>query len=373
LKLGGPAIEPSAIAVQADGKIVLGSYRLRVGESVGLARLNSDGSSDVGFSMGAGFEFASSVVAVSAIVIQPDGRIVVTGSFTAYNGVNRVCIVRLNVDGTVDQAYDPGSRLWRLNGNDGSFNHIPAAALGPAGGLFVSIVTGGGGEPLQSHVVKVRSDGEIDESFAITGTSEGLIASLAVHSDGSVIAGGSFQELGEVPRNRLARLLPTGGLDLEFHVAPPRLLVNTGIDIDQDGHILVAGWFDATPDFPRSGVARLYGRIPAEEAPQIVAQPAGASVPTGAEASFSVRVEGYPAPSHQWFFEGQPLIGETSRQLRFPSVRPMHAGNYSVLVANNAGQTRSDTVTLNVLPAPVHSGAVDGPDKCGALVWGWRH
>ena len=67
-----------------------------------LARLNSDGSLDLGFDPGQGANFA-----VRAMVVQPDGRILIGGDFTTINGALRSHIARLNANGTLDLSFDP--------------------------------------------------------------------------------------------------------------------------------------------------------------------------------------------------------------------------------------------------------------------------
>src|ERR1035438_912403 len=46
---------------------------------------------------------------VYATAIQPDGRILVGGSFTTLGGQPRSCVGRLNADGTLDTAFNPGA------------------------------------------------------------------------------------------------------------------------------------------------------------------------------------------------------------------------------------------------------------------------
>src|SRR5438046_9283945 len=51
---------------------------------------------------------------VSAIAVQPDGKILVGGNFTTCGGggsgtIPRSCIARLNPDGTIDAGFDPGA------------------------------------------------------------------------------------------------------------------------------------------------------------------------------------------------------------------------------------------------------------------------
>src|SRR4051812_37615349 len=42
-------------------------------------------------------------------IIQPDGKIIISGSFTNYNGVPRAGLARVNPDGSLDLSFDPGS------------------------------------------------------------------------------------------------------------------------------------------------------------------------------------------------------------------------------------------------------------------------
>lgn len=90
----------SAIAVQPDGKVLVGGNFSGVGGGPrgGVVRLNPDGSPDASFG-GSGLGASGSV---AAVVLQPDGKILVGGSFTSYDGVARGNILRLNADGSPD-------------------------------------------------------------------------------------------------------------------------------------------------------------------------------------------------------------------------------------------------------------------------------
>src|SRR4028118_657157 len=46
---------------------------------------------------------------VEAVVLQPDGKILIGGSFTEYNGSPASMVVRLNADGTRDTTFNPPS------------------------------------------------------------------------------------------------------------------------------------------------------------------------------------------------------------------------------------------------------------------------
>jgi len=89
-----------AIAVQIDGKIVIaGDFTNVDGFSRGrVARLNTDGSTDVTFMDGV----TGADLTVNSVAVQPDGKIVIGGQFTNVNGVARNLIARLNRDGSLD-------------------------------------------------------------------------------------------------------------------------------------------------------------------------------------------------------------------------------------------------------------------------------
>jgi uncharacterized delta-60 repeat protein len=95
-----------ALALQNDGKIVaVGSFTSVNGYSrSGIVRLNTDGTVDTGFNPGTAFDKTAYTVK-----IQSDGKIVVGGDFTTYNGTSRSKIVRINSDGSIDTGFTVGT------------------------------------------------------------------------------------------------------------------------------------------------------------------------------------------------------------------------------------------------------------------------
>jgi uncharacterized delta-60 repeat protein len=118
----------NAILQQPDGKILIGGAFTSV-DGVArnrIARLNADGSLDTGFNVGSGANNA-----VFDLALQPDGKIVVAGSFTSVNGQSRDRIARLNPDGSLDSGFDP-----KRGANSHNFKHCLATrwkntGLGP--------------------------------------------------------------------------------------------------------------------------------------------------------------------------------------------------------------------------------------------------
>ena len=94
------------VAVQSDGKIVMaGNFSSYSGTTKNnLVRINSDGSLDTSFDPGVGANNR-----VKSIIIQPDGKIIIVGYFTLYDGTSRNHIARLNSDGSLDTTFNPGA------------------------------------------------------------------------------------------------------------------------------------------------------------------------------------------------------------------------------------------------------------------------
>ena len=93
---------------QADGKILIGGDFNTVGgvQRINLARLNADGTLDTGFNTNTNL---GSFYSVYSIAVQADGKILIGGDFAAVGGVGRNNIARLNADGTLDPGFNPNS------------------------------------------------------------------------------------------------------------------------------------------------------------------------------------------------------------------------------------------------------------------------
>jgi uncharacterized delta-60 repeat protein len=97
----------NSIAVQSDGKVLIGGlFTSYNGTSRGyVARLNTDGSLDTGFlATGAGAG-GLTYPDVNSIAVQSDGKVLIGGLFTSYNGTSRGYVARLNTDGSLDTGF----------------------------------------------------------------------------------------------------------------------------------------------------------------------------------------------------------------------------------------------------------------------------
>ena len=115
-----------ATELQSDGKVIIGGlFTSYNGTAVNrIARLHPNGSIDPTFNVGTGANDE-----VSAIVIQQDGKIVIAGKFTLFNGLSYNRIVRLNINGSIDSTFNIGI---------GANNYISSLSLQQNGGIIIA-------------------------------------------------------------------------------------------------------------------------------------------------------------------------------------------------------------------------------------------
>jgi len=250
----------TTIALQADGKILIGGGFSDVGgfPRSGLARLNPDGSVDPSFDVGIEGDFfhrprflCSRLV--NAVAVQPDGKVLVSGSFSKITGVPRSGFARLNPDGSLDSTFAPAIEdrpglpvLRRLFG------------LQTDGKILVAFYASGNGQFGEYVLARFNSNGSRDTGFntrTAVMDDQGIggipIYALAIQRDGKILIGGSFDTINGVERKGIARLNTDGSLDTTFQPPKPPTsgdyspvsflaLGATGLALQPDGQILVA-------------------------------------------------------------------------------------------------------------------------------------
>ena len=221
-------------AIQSDGKILVGgTFTTFNGVTVNrIVRLNTDGTRDTSFATGTG---ANSTV--QTIAIQPDGKILVGGYFTTFNGVTVNRIVRLNSDGTRDTSFATGT---------GANSTVLTFAIQPDGKILV----GGGFTTFNGvtvrHRVRLNTDGTRDTSFTTVISTSSTVRTIAIQSDGKILVGGDFHIFNGVTAVRIVRLNTDGTTDTSFVRTPGANIIPVRtIAIQSDGKILVGGDFTA--------------------------------------------------------------------------------------------------------------------------------
>lgn len=287
------------VSIKEDGRIIIGGSF-----PFGLKCLLEDGNNDITFNAG-----TSQYDMIFSTYIQSDGKILIGGRFTSYAGVERSRIARLETDGAIDHSFDPGTgvngvynettnvtaisvqddgkiliggffteyngsernNLARIN-SDGSLDTGFISNTGPVGTISISmqqnnkmIVSGNFTE--RKGVARLNSDGSLDYSFNRHGGANSTVYCSSIQSDDKILIGGYFTAYNDVKRIGLARLNSDGSIDSSFDPGSGVVWVPYpgasytgsiyGISIQSDSKILVGGQFSEYNGSPAGSIARL--------------------------------------------------------------------------------------------------------------------
>jgi uncharacterized delta-60 repeat protein len=200
-----------AAAIQADGKILVGGFMTSVGGTprANIARLNADGSNDTTFNPGTGANDT-----VNAIAVQPDGKIIISGEFLQYNGTAISRIARLNTDGSIDTSFNVGTGLggsgFGLAGNSIAIQSDGKVLVGGGFTTYNGATVG--------RLVRLNTDGTLDSGFNVGVGAANTVFKIVVQSDGKIVVGGDFITFNTDASNRMARLNADGTLDASFNL-----------------------------------------------------------------------------------------------------------------------------------------------------------
>ncbi|NCG27462.1 MAG: hypothetical protein GWP42_07970 [Verrucomicrobiales bacterium] len=256
LGLNGPG---KAIAIQPNGKAIAGGqFTLVNGLSRNrIVRFNLDGSVDKSFDPGEGFDNE-----VLALLIQPDGKIVVGGKFKKYNNKWRMGIARLNSDGTLDDSFQVGRGVhsdqngWvhslaiqnqnMISGGEGNYKIIVAGCFTRYN--FVPAYS------LASFHSNVKLDMFFDTSFGV----QGIVHSVCTDEDGDIVIGGFFDKYDGVSRNNVARVKGESGRnDSLFNPGDGANDPVYTVNVYEGGKLFIGGSFDEFDGNEVASVARL--------------------------------------------------------------------------------------------------------------------
>ncbi len=214
--------EAFGMAVQSDGKIILAGQSFNgVDSDIAFVRYNTDGTLDNSFSGDGRATIPAGVGTdiVRSVAVQPDGKIVAAGN--ASNGTNSdIALVRLDANGAPDTSFDGDGIVLTPIGTSSEFAY--GVAVQPDGkivaaGFYIS-PTGN-----DTAVLRYNADGTLDSTFDGDGiatrafsTDTDEALSLVLQSDGKIVIAGCIRG-GGTPNDFLhARFNQNGSLDTSF-------------------------------------------------------------------------------------------------------------------------------------------------------------
>jgi uncharacterized delta-60 repeat protein len=391
-----------ALAIQADGKILAGGLLIASSpSSIGLLRLNANGSQDTSF-------VPQFDLPVRAITVQPaDQKILVGGDFQGLIGTPAPFLTRLLPSGALDNGMSNylGSVGLGIS-PEGSLGTVYSIALLPTGGFMAAgPVRFRSGSNFISHLARFGPDGLLDTTF---NPQLKRTVHQVVNTPGDrLLVGGEFTSIAAVARERIARFAsntPTATVSLSnTGISVPEGDANFTIDVTLTAPIAVpftvpvsfTGTATAGKDYtrpatsvrfepgettktitvpliddtlieanetliitlsepPDPAVSRLTPFVATftlqsdEVAAQITSQPVAQIVAVGAPATFTATASGIPTPTLEWRKNGTRITGATASTLTLPSVALSNAGNYSMkaTVTNTSATSTNASLTV---------------------------
>ncbi len=326
------------LELQPDGKILVGgNFTVYNGTPCGyIIRLLPDGSVDTTFQCTVAFN-----AAVSRMALQSDGRVVCIGGFTAHSGNPAVRIARLNTDGTFDASYAIGAGLL------GNAKDVEALADDRMVVIGMSVYNGvsvpGGMRLLTDGTL------DPSFNFMPGGAGNSTIADLDVMPDGRLLIGGSSVPTCAGLGTGLLRMHPDGSCDSLFttNMDQPNA-GGYAVALQPDGNIIVGGTFSAWDGAGRNKIARIHGGDLATGI-SVSSPAPGFRVQPNPVADGQLRLVGLPSDARLlrvFDTQGRLVLQQAlNGSTEWSGALPATAGAYAVVITGNgAVETRRTVV-----------------------------
>ncbi len=333
-------------------------------------RLSADGVRDASFVPSPSFQPTRAVLAL------PDGKVLVGGYTNVQNPVlNGSGVLRLNADGTQDPTFYRGQFPGLQRPSVTKLLRQPDGKILVAGSFYD---TSDGVERILG-VIRLLENGQLDPSFnpvpALSVLNFGPVLGLALQADGRILIHGGFNNVGGYPRPGVARLWPNGVIDPEFSPGLPMRGPQSGnveaAAVSSANNVFLGGNFLQFDGVPRTNFVRLNGGPlqPAPAPPTIVSQPTRVVAKAGSPVTLTVEPGGTGPFQYQWRRNTargsstfRDLAGATNASFTIPAARygiENDSGLFEVTVVNPGGDVTSELITLLVEPDPVVPGTPD--------------
>ena len=256
---------PTGIAIQPDGKIVIGGYTADFSDdnpepdATYLVRYNEDGSHDLSFGNGGvNKEYSSDPLQTGGVALQSDGKLLIGGNYTVSNSL-AFFTKRLMPDGTPDKTFGSNGLATHYFRQGSGESQTYATLVQDNGKIIVAGSTYhdiNGLADRYATMVQFNADGSTDDSFGTGGEAinaigkyGSIIYDLALQPDGRIVAAVNSLDLNTGKEEfAVARYLPEGVLDSSFGVNGSNTMVindqptSVAVALQQDGKIVLGGY-----------------------------------------------------------------------------------------------------------------------------------
>lgn len=330
----GPNNSIKAIKSDANGKLlVAGDFTIFNGiNAPHLVRLLENGTIDPNFNMGSGPDNT-----VNQIIIQNDGKIIISGNFINYNGINHPNIVRLFPDGTIDQSFSP-----LLYPNETVF----AIALDNENNFIYSTLDSW----LSPKLRRTNNAGDLDNTFQ-TETIQSQITQITPLANGQIMVS-NVSWNNSIWSSGLHRLYHDGSIDFNFAPGHCTDSIKT-FAIQQDSKVIIGGSFSAYypagvfDDFRSDHIARINNDTPGESQLDLGFYPVNDVSCSGDGSAVAIGISGVPPYEYSWS-DGNPII-DSLAYFQQPGI-------YTCSVTDQLNNFKSVSILIN---GPSQPGTID--------------
>ncbi len=232
------------VTIQPDQKIIAsGNFTTFNGVNRKyIVRLNSDGSVDLTFN-----PQISNNISISKSIVQNDGKIIVFGRNQLLNGAISGYIVRLNQDGSLDNSF--------IVNNE--FGYVLDIQLLPDNKILIAGIFSTTGIPTRNFR-KLNIDGTFDTSFNASAVGpNNFVDTVFLLPNNKILIGGGFTKYNNIDINGIARINEDGSLDETFNPGTGNNSTIFSINQQPDGKLLIGGFFTTYDGISRNSVARI--------------------------------------------------------------------------------------------------------------------
>jgi len=238
------ATDCNRVVVQPDGKFVVADQAFQ------LRRLNQDGSPDLSFGAGGVAIPEPNPGKSDAILLQPDGKIVVIGWSTFLPPglgpvLGSLAVWRVNSNGTPDPTFGDGSMAKPPGVDNTRSPQDSGGAIQPDGKIVIA------SNSTAKGLVRLNPDGSLDSAFSDGGAAPTGVTGLALQANGKIVLSGStWPNYPNSPASEFTvyRFNSSGSADSGFgaggkaHTPIGSYAWPTALAIQPDGRFVLVGW-----------------------------------------------------------------------------------------------------------------------------------